>query len=108
MSRKVICFALSLLFFAPCASVEAQQQAKVPKIGWLASGSVATLGPGAELFRREFRALGYVEGKNVTFEYRYADNKPDRLPALADELVRLTVDVVVTANEQCVGRKGGD
>ena len=102
MSRKVICFALSLLFFAPCASVEAQQQAKVPKIGWLASGSVATLGPGAELFRREFRALGYVEGKNVTFEYRYADNKPDRLPALADELVRLTVDVVVTANEQCV------
>jgi ABC-type uncharacterized transport system substrate-binding protein len=77
------------------------QQAKLAKIGWLASGSVSTPGPGVELFKREFRALGYTESKNITFEYRYADNKPDRLPALADELVRLTVDVVVTANEQC-------
>ena len=51
---------------------------------------------GHELFRRELRELGYVEGKNIAFEYRYADNKLDRLPALADELVRLKVDVLVT------------
>ena len=49
-----------------------------------------------ELFRREFRELGYVEGKNIAFEYRYAEDKLDRLPALADELVRLKVDVLVT------------
>jgi putative tryptophan/tyrosine transport system substrate-binding protein len=96
MSKRIFCFALSAMIFALCFSVEAQQQAKVAKIGWLASGSAATLGPGAELFRREFRALGYVEGKNVTFEYRYADNKPDRFPALANELVRLKVDVFIT------------
>ena len=52
--------------------------------------------PALELFRRELRALGYVEGKNIAFEYRYAENKLDRLPALADELVRLKVDVLVT------------
>ena len=50
---------------------------------------------GHELFRRELRELGYVEGKNIAFEYRSADNKLDRLPALADELVRLKVDVLV-------------
>ena len=49
-----------------------------------------------ELFLREFHTLGYVEGKNIVIEYRYADNKLDRLPALADELVRLKVDVLVT------------
>ena len=49
-----------------------------------------------ESFRREFSELGYVEGKNIAFEYRFAENKLDRLPALADELVRLKVDVIVT------------
>ncbi len=52
----------------------------------------------AELFRRELRALGYVEGQNISFEFRSADNKPDRLPALADELVRLKVDALLTAS----------
>src|SRR4030095_12568515 len=51
-----------------------------------------------EPFRREFHALGYVEGKNVAFEYRYTEGKLDRLPAVADELVRLNVDVIVTAS----------
>jgi putative ABC transport system substrate-binding protein len=76
---------------------EAQQQAKVAKIGWLGFGS-ASQAPGTEAFRREFRALGYVEGKNIAFEYRDAEGKPDRLPAVADELVRLKVDVIVTAS----------
>ena len=67
------------------------------------AGSAARLrrGPGywGELFRREFRELGYVEGKNIAFEYRYADDKLDRLPALADELVRLKVDVLVAPGD---------
>ena len=74
---------------------EAQQQAKVSKIGWLESVPLLQT-PRFELFRRELRDLGYVEGKNIAFEYRYADNKLDRLPALADELVRLKVDVLLT------------
>jgi len=53
---------------------------------------------GRELFRREIHALGYVEGKNISFAARYAEDKFDRLPALADELVSLKVDVIVTAS----------
>jgi len=97
MSRKVICFALSLLFFAPCASVEAQQQAKVAKIGWLSvrPRSGETLAGRGEVTRRMLRELGYVEGKNIAFEYRSAENQLDRLTTLADELVHLKVDVLV-------------
>src|SRR6266478_140207 len=72
---------------------EAQQQAKVPKIGFL--GARPAPASGQELWR-ELRELGYVEGKNLAIEFRYADNKLDRLPALADELVRLKVDMLVT------------
>jgi putative ABC transport system substrate-binding protein len=65
----------------------------MPKIGWLGErGS----GSGRELFRRELAELGYVVGKNILIEYRYAENKLDQLPALADELVQLKVDVLVT------------
>lgn len=94
MSSKIFCLALCALLLALSFSVQAQQQAKVGKIGWLSSGG--GLGPGPELFRREIRALGHIEGKNITVEYRYAENRLDRLPALADELVRLKVDVLVT------------
>jgi putative tryptophan/tyrosine transport system substrate-binding protein len=94
--KNVSCFALCALLFALCSSVEAQQQAKVAKIGWLGARPSATAGEQRELFWRAFRTLGYVEGKNIAIEYRYADNQLDRLPALADELVRLKVDVLLT------------
>ncbi|HET8563613.1 MAG TPA: ABC transporter substrate-binding protein [Candidatus Binatia bacterium] len=77
------------------AVAEAQQQAKVPKIGFLGARPAA-LATGLERLGKELRALGYVEGKNIAFESRYAEGKLDRLPALADELVRLKVDVLVT------------
>ena len=81
--------------FAMCGAVaQAQQQAKVAKIGWLGIGSASSVSRYEE-FRRILRELGYVEGKNIAFEFRSADNKLDRLPALADELVRLKVDVIV-------------
>jgi len=76
------------------ARAEAQQQAKIPKIGWLGIRA-ASSDPARESFRREFRALGYVDGNNIVFEYRSADDKIERLSALADELVRLKVDVLV-------------
>ena len=75
---------------------EAQQPTKVGRIGWLSIGSDSGPGSTIRAVPPELRALGYVEGKNIAFDYRYADNKLDRLPALADELVRLKVDVLVT------------
>lgn len=83
------------MLFALCLPVHTQEAAKVPNIGWLGARPVA-LATAPEGLRRELRALGYVEGKNIAFESRYADNKVERLPALADELIRLKVDVLVT------------
>jgi len=78
-----------------CALLAEAQQAKVAKIGWLSPGSVGSTGR-IELFLREFRKLGYVEGKNMTLERRSADDQLDRLPGLAHELVRLKGDVLLT------------
>jgi putative ABC transport system substrate-binding protein len=73
----------------------AQQPAKVPKIGFLGARPAASA-TGLERLRKELRTLGYVEGKNIVFESRHGEDNFDRLPALADELVRLKVDVLVT------------
>jgi putative ABC transport system substrate-binding protein len=98
MKRAAVPSILSaVVLLAVAVIAEAQQQAKVANIGWLGFRS-ASQAPGTEVFRREFRALGYVEGKNIAFEHRDAEGKPDRLPAVADELVRLKVDVIVTAS----------
>ena len=76
---------------------EAQQPAKVPRIGFLAAGSTSAIAARVEAFRRGLRELGYVEGKNIVIEWRHAEGKLDRVPALAAELVRLKVNVIVTA-----------
>ena len=76
-------------------TAEAQQPKKVPRIGYLAASS-ATDTARIDAFRRGLRELGYEEGKNIVIEHRYADGHRDRLPALAAELVRLKVDVIVT------------
>jgi ABC-type uncharacterized transport system substrate-binding protein len=94
MKKKVAVLSLCAMLLALCFSAEAQQQTKVPKIGYL-SPAPATSSARFELLRREFRKLGYVEGKNIAFEFRSTDNKIDRLPAAADELVRLKVDVLI-------------
>ncbi len=90
---------LGAMLLALYSSAMAQQQSKIPKIGWLGartpSGPGGGPGTGAESFRREFSKLGYVEGKTIMIEYRYADDQLDRLPALAEELVRLKVDLLI-------------
>jgi putative ABC transport system substrate-binding protein len=101
MIRRVFVFIclLPTVLLPSISLVDAQQQAKVPKLGWLTIGfGRGAGGAGRELFRREFRALGYVEGKNIVIEYRSTEDKPDQLPILADELVRLNVDVIATAS----------
>jgi len=83
-----------VVLLAVAVIAETQQQAKVSKIGWLSAR--ATSNSGQEVIVRMLRDLGYVESKNIAFEYRYANNQLDRFPALADELVRLKVDVLLT------------
>ena len=85
------------MLFALCASAEAQQPAKIPRIGYLTAASPSAIPARLEAFRQGLRELGYVEGKNIVIEWRYAEGKLDRLPALAAELVRLKVDIIVTA-----------
>ena len=87
-------FAIALTWVFGGTAAQAQQEA-IRKIGWLGL-SPASQGGGFELVRQDLRALGYVESKNIVFEYRSAENKLDRLPGLADELVRLKVDVLLT------------
>ena len=76
---------------------EAQQPTKVPRIGFLSGQSLSTISTRTEAFRQGLRELAYVEGKNIVIEWRFAEGKLDRLPALAAELVRLKVDVIVTS-----------
>jgi putative ABC transport system substrate-binding protein len=97
VSKGVFCLPLCAMLFALCSSAIAQQPGKVFRIGYLdpsnASGSAALV----ETLRQEMSKLGWVEGKNVTIEYRFAEQKPERLPELAADLVRLKVDLIVTS-----------
>jgi putative tryptophan/tyrosine transport system substrate-binding protein len=95
MDRRDTVLALLALGAAPLAA-EAQQAAKVARIGWL-SLNLAAAPHMPEAFRQGLRDLGYVEGRNVVIEYRDAEGKPERLPALAAELVALKVDVILAA-----------
>jgi putative ABC transport system substrate-binding protein len=90
-----ICLLLTV-FLATVFSAEAQQPAKAPRIGYLTGATPDGQSARIEAFRQGLRELGYVEGKNIVIEYRYAEEKRDRLSALAAELVRLKVDVIVT------------
>jgi putative ABC transport system substrate-binding protein len=79
-------------------AAQAQQAARIPRIGILIPDSASVISARLEAFRQRLRDLGYVEGNNIVIEIRYADGKRDRLPDLAAELVRLKVDVIVTAS----------
>ena len=85
------------LLLAPGFPAQAQQPAGIPRIGILIPDSASVISARLEAFRRRLRDLGYVEGKNIVIEIRYADGKRDRLPDLAAELVGLKVDVIVTS-----------
>src|SRR6267142_1612624 len=89
-----ILFVVVLLNVAVIA--EAQQPKKVSRIGYLTGATPDGQSARIEAFRQGLRELGYVEGKNIVIEYRYAEQNLDGLPQLAAELVRLKVDVIVT------------
>ena len=96
-NRKLVGIVALVVTLAMSGAVaQAQQPTKVPRIGFLSSSSPSTNAARTEAFRQGLRELGYVEGKNIVIEYRSAEGKLDRLPALAAELVRLKVDIILT------------
>jgi len=95
MRKKVVGFALCAMLFALCLPASAQQAKKVARIGYLSGTDPATDSIRSEPFRAALRKLGYIEGQNITIEYRYAEGKRDRAGELAAELVRLQVDIIV-------------
>ena len=95
--RRIAGLSLFVLALAGGAAIaEAQQPAKIPRIGLLMAASPATTVPFTDAFRQGLRDLGYVEGKNIALEFRWAKGRRDPLPGLAAELVRLKVDVLVS------------
>jgi ABC-type uncharacterized transport system substrate-binding protein len=97
MRKRFFGLALSTMLYALCLPVEAQQAEKVPRIGYLSGSPPSAVAQLNEAFRQGLRELGYMEGKNIIIEWRSGEGKRDRLPALAAELVRLKVDLIVTA-----------
>ena len=101
--RLRFCLTLCALFFALSSTAQAQQTKRVPRIAYLAASPASANAGRLETFRQGLREIGYVEGKNLVIEERYAEGKFDRLPALAAELVRLKVDVIITAGPPVTG-----
>ena len=97
MTKKFLIYLLVALVLTTVSRADAQQLAKIPRLGYLAA---LFIDPSSDLkaFRQGLAALGYVEGKNIVIEYRYAEGKLDRLPDLAAELVALKVDIIVALN----------
>jgi putative ABC transport system substrate-binding protein len=97
MKAKILVYALAALILATLHLAEAQQPKKVPRIAWLTQGVLSNIQARQQAFREGLYKLGYIEGKNILIEWRGADNIAGRTTALAEELVRLKVEVIVTA-----------
>ena len=105
--KQIIALALCVMLFALCSSAGAQQAGKVPRIAFLDGSTASGMAGLLEAFRQEMGKLGWIEGKNITIEYRFAEQKSERLPELAVDLVRLKVDlIVVTAGPVVLAAKG--
>jgi ABC-type uncharacterized transport system substrate-binding protein len=102
MSRKTTGLALCAMLLALSFPTGAQQPAKVPRIGFLVPAFASTYATRIAAFQRGLRELGYVEGKNIAIEYRYADGKLDQRSHLLAELIRLNVDIIVTNSTDTV------
>src|SRR5215475_1199692 len=88
MKKTITVLSLSSMFFALGVSAQAQQPAKVPRIGYLGGTSSSVSAHNLEAFRQGLHDLGYVEGKNLVIEYRFAEGKNERFPALAADLLQ--------------------
>jgi putative ABC transport system substrate-binding protein len=104
MSEKILYWLLTTVVLATASLAEAQQPKKVPRMGYLSLQERPLDSTRSEPIRLALRERGYIEGQNIATEYRYAEVKPDRLPALAVELVRLKVDLIVVSGGDLVIR----
>src|SRR5262245_64504590 len=100
MNTKMIVYLVAAALLSTAPSAGAQQPKKVPRIGYLTSTDPATESIRFEPFRAALRELGYIEGQNIAIEYRYAEGKADRFSALAAELVRLRVDIILVGGDR--------
>jgi len=103
--RKLIAHLLAvLLVFLLAHAASAQQPKKVPRVGYLSTGSRSSVAASSSVkaFLQGLHELGYIEGKNIAIEYRYAEGQPGRYLELAAELVRLKVDVIFTTSDPAV------
>jgi ABC-type uncharacterized transport system substrate-binding protein len=102
MRAKILVYALPVLILATIHLAEAQQPKKLDRIGFLLGGPSSFFSARTDAFQQGLNELGYTKGKNIVIEYRYADGKADRLPALAKELVGLKLDVIVASTTPSV------
>src|SRR4029453_15153121 len=97
MKKRITLWLLATLFLANVSLADAQQAGKIFRIGFLDTSTASGSAVLVDGFRQEMRKLGWIEGKNLTIEYRFAEQKPERLPDLAVDLVRLKVDLIVVS-----------
>jgi putative tryptophan/tyrosine transport system substrate-binding protein len=97
MKKRITLWLLATLFLANVSLADAQQTSKVRRIGYLDNSTASGMAGLLETFRQELSKLGWIEGKNITIEYRFAEQKNERLPELAADLVRLKVDLIVAS-----------
>src|SRR5262249_15979746 len=105
MMRKITALALSAVFVALSVPVDAQQTGKIFRIGYLDASTASGSAVLVDAFRQELSKLGWIEGKNIIIEYRFAENKgADRVSELASDLVRLKVDIIVVSGSNAATR----
>src|SRR5262245_25191606 len=97
MKNRITLWLLATLFLANVSLADAQQTGKIFRIGYLDNSTASGIAVLLDAFRQELTKLGWIEGKNITIEYRFAEQKQERLPELAADLVRLKVDLIVTS-----------
>src|SRR5713226_7626212 len=96
-------FALTVAILVSTHRADAQQSAKIPRIGYVSeSGDANNPGPTVDAFRRGLRDFGYIEGKNILVEHRYAGGKLERVPGFVTELVQLKVDILVVVSTTAI------
>src|SRR5262249_56456699 len=96
MNQTILSFTLCAMLFALCVPASAQQTGKIFRIGFLDNSTASGMAVLLEPFRQELAKLGWGEGKNIAIEYRFSEQKRERLPELAADLVRLNVYFIVT------------
>src|SRR5262245_60276532 len=97
MKKRFTLWLLATFFLANVSLADAQQTGKVPGIGFLDASTASGMAGLLPAFRQELRKLGWIEGKNITIEYRFAEQKRERVPELAADLVRLKVNLIVAS-----------